>query len=246
MAPSCTSCSPSTVAAVLAAALLGGCFSPDYGLGGFQCTNGLCPEGYVCVMEGTFRVCRRPGTRTDVGLDRAGLDRAVVDLRDRGSEESSGDLIGRDAKLDAMRPDTLVGHDVRIDGCAPQPFFKDGDGDGYGDPLLKVVLCAPPAGYVPKSLDCDDGDADAHPGQAAFFDQPSQGSKSFDYNCDKLAEKEHPSLVSCSPSGAGCTGDGWVGGVPACGQTGSYATCFKQSGMSGCSQSLGALVQRCR
>jgi hypothetical protein len=243
VAPSCSTRFPSIVAAVSAAALLGGCFDPDYGLGGFQCSSGLCPEGYVCVVEGAAKVCRLPGTRADAGLDGVAADR----LRDHRSDGSSVDLlIGRDSRADGVRSDTLARPDIRPDSCVPQPYFKDGDGDSYGNPLLKMVVCAQPAGYVAKGLDCDDNDADAHPGQTSFFDQPSKGTKSFDFNCDKLEELEHPLSVNCSPSGTGCTGDGWSAGVPSCGQSGSYAKCFKQSAMSGCGQSLGTLVQRCR
>jgi hypothetical protein len=241
----------STVTVASAAALLGGCFfNPDYGSGGFSCATGVCPEGYVCVVEGTANVCRRPGARADaVTGDRspprtdARVDRMAAD---RGRERSVDALIRRDSKPDARKPDGPVSPDIRPDACVPQPYFKDGDGDGYGNPLLKVVVCAQPAGYVPKGLDCDDTDGDAHPGQTAFFDQPSKGTKDFDFNCDKIEEQEHPLPVNCSPSGTGCVGDGWVGAAPGCGLTGTWAKCYKQSGMSGCSQSLGTLVQSCR
>ena len=131
-------------------------------------------------------------------------------------------------------------------GCANTTYYIDSDGDGYGSPAQKQEACIPPAGYVANNLDCDDADPAARPGQLAFFNVPTKGTKSFDFNCDKVEEKEHPLAVNCSPSGTGCTGDGWYTGVPSCGQSGSYAKCFKQSGMSGCSQSLGPLVQRCR
>ena len=226
----------SRVVAALVPVLLGGCIDPDYGIGGFRCPDGLCPEGYVCVAEAAAKVCRLPGARSDAALfdqprprTEARIDQAATD---RASDRRSTDLLAR--------------RDSGPDACLPQPYFKDGDGDGYGNPLVKVVVCAQRAGYVAKGLDCDDADPDAHPGQTAFFEQPTQGTKSFDFNCDKVDEKEHPSLVNCTPSGAGCSGDGWSGTIAACGQSGSYAKCFKQSGMSGCSQSVNPLVQRCR
>ena len=48
--------------------------------------------------------------------------------------------------------------------------------------------------------DCDDADADVHPGQTAYFTQPREGG-SFDYDCNWTIDKEHP-LVACS--GAVC------------------------------------------
>jgi len=44
-------------------------------------------------------------------------------------------------------------------GCAESTFFRDSDGDGWGDPLAAVRGCVPPAGHVPSSGDCDDSDA---------------------------------------------------------------------------------------
>jgi hypothetical protein len=224
--------------AILVAPALLGC-TPEYGTGGFLCSSGMCPEGYVCVLEGTSQICRSPGTGGDRSVrDRSAPAEAHADRRP--FDQARGD---RPGGIDAtVRPDAGPGPDT----CAPQPYFKDGDGDGFGNPLLKVTGCVPPVGYVLNGQDCDDGDAEAHPGQTTFFEQPSKGAKSFDFNCDKIEEKEHGSLVSCSPAGAGCTGDGWSGAVPACGQTGSYAKCFKQSGMSACSQTVSTPVQRCR
>jgi len=39
-------------------------------------------------------------------------------------------------------------------------FFRDGDGDGYGDKNQKIMLCTlvPPSGYVRNATDCDDSD----------------------------------------------------------------------------------------
>lgn len=49
-------------------------------------------------------------------------------------------------------------------GCAEKDFFKDGDGDGYGDDKMKKSGCEPPDGYVDNSDDCDDKKAGKHPG----------------------------------------------------------------------------------
>ncbi len=43
-------------------------------------------------------------------------------------------------------------------------FYYDGDGDGYGDPLDSTWACSAPTGFVADSSDCDDGDAEVHPG----------------------------------------------------------------------------------
>ncbi len=40
------------------AALLAGCFAPDYEDGGFSCEDKVCPDGYECVGEGMKRICK--------------------------------------------------------------------------------------------------------------------------------------------------------------------------------------------
>ena len=49
-------------------------------------------------------------------------------------------------------------------------FFRDGDGDGFGDPSVLVEACTAPAGYVVNAADCDDAHAAIHPGAAEICD----------------------------------------------------------------------------
>jgi hypothetical protein len=43
-------------------------------------------------------------------------------------------------------------------------FYRDQDGDGFGDPGRSAEACSAPAGFVADRTDCDDGSADGHPG----------------------------------------------------------------------------------
>jgi hypothetical protein len=43
-------------------------------------------------------------------------------------------------------------------------LYADLDGDGFGDPATGVTACAHPSVYVDDATDCDDGDANEHPG----------------------------------------------------------------------------------
>jgi hypothetical protein len=43
-------------------------------------------------------------------------------------------------------------------------WWRDGDGDSYGDPLVSDIDCDQPSGYVDNDDDCDDTDAMQHPG----------------------------------------------------------------------------------
>lgn len=45
-------------------------------------------------------------------------------------------------------------------------WYADADGDGFGDVAWPVVACEAPGGSVEADTDCDDADADVHPGAA--------------------------------------------------------------------------------
>ncbi len=51
-------------------------------------------------------------------------------------------------------------------GLASTIYYLDSDNDTYGNPLISIVACIAPAGYVTNSLDCNDGDILINP--AAF------------------------------------------------------------------------------
>jgi hypothetical protein len=92
-------------------------------------------------------------------------------------------------------------------------WYKDGDGDGFGDSTgtlgngRAMTGCAsgpdggaptPPApGFVQDNTDCFDALAVVHPGQTGFFTAP-YGNNSFDYNCDNLTTKESAEAVGQS------------------------------------------------
>jgi hypothetical protein len=120
-------------------------------------------------------------------------------------------------------------------GVACQVFYRDADGDGVGDKFgtllnggaLAACADAAPPGYVASATDCDDGDANAKPGQTAFFDEPSNLKGTYDYNCDGTPEKGLPerlgsvcefcqsgeSVFKCGTSTSTCTTAGQRAGL---------------------------------
>jgi hypothetical protein len=100
-------------------------------------------------------------------------------------------------------------------GVSCAVFYPDVDGDGFGDNKATidnksaVAGCAdaPPKGYVADDTDCDDKDANAFPGQTAYFSTVSAGTGSFDYDCDGVFEKGLPEYpgAACSFCPDGCT-----------------------------------------
>jgi hypothetical protein len=51
-----------------------------------------------------------------------------------------------------------------------QTFYRDADGDGYGNAAVTVAGCAQPAGYVSQAGDCNDADAAIKPGAVEICD----------------------------------------------------------------------------
>lgn len=54
-------------------------------------------------------------------------------------------------------------------------WFKDADGDGYGDPKMKLMYCSQPLGYVSDSSDCNDFDKTVNPTRKWYKDQDGDG-----------------------------------------------------------------------
>src|SRR5215218_5754895 len=67
--------------------------------------------------------------------------------------------------------------DGNIDEGVTTIFYRDADGDTYGDPNDTKEACSAPDRYVSNSDDCDDGDPDKNPGETEVCDGK-------DNNCD--------------------------------------------------------------
>ena len=69
-----------------------------------------------------------------------------------------------------------------VDEGVGETYFRDSDGDGYGDPELEETLCAQAFGYVVNDSDCDDGDANIYPNAPELCD-------GLDNNCDLISDE---------------------------------------------------------
>ncbi|MFH1466330.1 MAG: MopE-related protein [Pseudomonadota bacterium] len=70
--------------------------------------------------------------------------------------------------------------DGEVDEDVTAVFYRDRDGDGWGDPEVYVEQCPAPSGYVAHGEDCDDDAADVHPGADELCD-------GLDHDCDGVA-----------------------------------------------------------
>ncbi|MBM4366906.1 MAG: putative metal-binding motif-containing protein [Deltaproteobacteria bacterium] len=89
---------------------------------------------------------------------------SVADSRDSGEASGPVDTAGDCA--DAV--EECNGLDDDCDGFTDEgvatTYYRDGDDDGFGDPLGATSLCEPVEGFVDNGGDCDDTDADVYPG----------------------------------------------------------------------------------
>ncbi len=105
------------------------------------------------------------------------------------------------------------------DGC-PITYYRDADADSWGS---AETSCIGGTGWVSRTGDCNDANADAFPNQIKDFDKPytsSAGLQSFDFNCDgveSIANGTQVSTGACTSSGLGnaCAGDGYLPVEPA-------------------------------
>ncbi|MBK7940008.1 MAG: T9SS type A sorting domain-containing protein [Lewinellaceae bacterium] len=98
--------------------------------------------------------------------------------------------------------DNLTFYGSQEAGTPDYTFFRDADGDGYGDLTQRVILCNPnvPLGYVDNDDDCDDLN------QAVFPGAPEILCNQTDENCNGMADDS----AIATPSGVGtiiCAGE---------------------------------------
>ena len=75
-------------------------------------------------------------------------------------------------------------------------YYRDADGDGFGDGNSSVQAADAPAGFVTDNTDCDDGNAGVHPGAAEIC------SDGVDNNCDGSTDGADPAC-GCGMCGVG-------------------------------------------
>ncbi len=104
--------------------------------------------------------------------------------------------------------ETCNGVDDDCDGLTDEPgasdctlHYIDEDGDGHGEPTSFACLCAPDETYVTTlGGDCDDGDAQRHPGAA-------EACNGQDDDCDGLVDE--PGAAGCVAYMVDGDGDGY-------------------------------------
>jgi hypothetical protein len=120
-----------------------------------------------------------------------------------GSSENSEDCDDTDGAINPGATEICDGStdedcDGDIDEGVSTTYYSDGDADGYGDPDISSTGCSEPPGYSTDSTDCDDGDADIHPGATEICDGA-------DNDCDSTTTED--GMASFLSSASGVTSD---------------------------------------
>lgn len=89
----------------------------------------------------------------------------------------------------------LCGEDRNCDGLFPHPqtWYRDADGDSYGDPDVAVDDCEQPNGYVANDGDCDDTDEDVNPAAVEWCED------FVDNDCDGDVDCTDPDCYGIGP-----------------------------------------------
>ncbi|MBK9013542.1 MAG: hypothetical protein IPM82_05365 [Saprospiraceae bacterium] len=74
-----------------------------------------------------------------------------------------------------------------IDEGVLSTFYADSDEDSYGDPNNSLQACTAPIGYLSDNTDCNDMDADEHPGQVWYIDADGD-----DYGVSSVVQCQRP------------------------------------------------------
>ena len=198
---------PAASAALLLLLLLAGCFpevaisKPDTGSSCTWFVDGD-GDGYGLAAEPVEGPCDVAPTGT---ADQDGdCDDAAADVSPAGTETCDG----RDEDCDG-----------ETDEDAGQGWYRDGDGDGFGDPESVSIACSAPPGTTGVGGDCDDTDATVSPGATETWydgvDQDCDGGSDDDADQDGFDAESRGGLDcdDADPGGSPDATEVWYDGV---------------------------------
>ena len=183
---------------------------------GYVSADGDCEDANAAVHPGAIEVCDTADNDCDGDIDDAD---ASLDLATASAWYPDGDGDGYGGGTAVAACDAPAGHvadhsdcddgdlsaypgnseicdgadndcDGDVDeGTSASSWYRDADGDGYGDPASAIVACAAPVGTIADGSDCDDGDVAISPAATEIC------GDGMDNDCDSTA-------TGCGPAGS--------------------------------------------
>ena len=133
-------------------------------------------------ITSTITACAAPSGYVSDDTDCDDTDAAVnpgaTEVCNGIDDDCDGDIDTDDSSLDASTSIT---------------YYKDSDGDGYGDGGTSTDACEPPTGYVTDDSDCDDTNAAVNPGA-------TEVCNGIDDDCDGDIDDDDASLDASTAS----------------------------------------------
>ncbi|MBX3251279.1 MAG: putative metal-binding motif-containing protein, partial [Myxococcales bacterium] len=155
------------------------------------CGGDDCDDGNPRIHPGAVEVCYSAGVDEDCDPSTLGPDRdgdgyigvECCNLQPNGELHCGTDCDDTMANVHPSAPEVCNGIDDDCDGLIDEgvttTYYRDLDGDNYGNPEVTIQACSPPSGWTILCCDCNDEDPRVNPAATELCMPPG-----VDEDCD--------------------------------------------------------------